>query len=124
MKQGIVLFGHGSRNADWAAPFESIRREISQQQPEAVVELAFLELMQPTLPDAITVLATRGVGKVAVIPVFISAGSHVREDLPLLVAEAQARNPGLQINVAEPLGEAPDMLQAMAQYALASARKG
>lgn len=124
MKQGIVLFGHGSRNSDWAAPFESIRREIAQQQPEAVVELAFLELMQPTLPDAITALAARGVGKVAVVPVFISAGSHVREDLPLLVGEAQARNPGMHISVAEPLGEAPAMLQAMAQYALTAVSKG
>ena len=124
MKQGIVLFGHGSRNADWAAPFEAIRREIAQQQPEAVVELAFLELMQPTLPDAITSLVTRGVGKVAVIPVFISAGSHVREDLPVLVEEAQLRNPGLQIDVAEPLGDAPAMLQAMARYALSAVSKG
>ena len=124
MKQGIVLFGHGSRNADWAAPFEAIRREIAQQQPEAVVELAFLELMQPTLPDAITSLVTRGVGKVAVIPVFISAGSHVREDLPVLVEEAQLRNPSLQIDVAEPLGDAPAMLQAMARYALSAVSKG
>lgn len=124
MKQGIVLFGHGSRNADWALPFEAIRREIAQQQPEAAVELAFLELMQPSLPDAITALAGRGVARVSVIPVFISAGSHVREDLPRLVDEALARNPGLDISVAEPLGEAPAMLQAMAQYALTAARKG
>ena len=124
MKQGIVLFGHGSRNPDWAAPFQAIKREIAQQQPEAIVELAFLELMQPTLPDAIAQLATRGVDSVVVVPVFISVGSHIREDLPRLVDEALARTPGLDVSVAEPLGEAPAMLQAMARYALSPVRKG
>ena len=124
MKQGIVLFGHGSRNADWALPFEAIRREIMQQQPDTPVELGFLELMQPTLPDAVAKLAAQGVGKVAVVPVFISAGSHVREDLPRLVEEALSRSPGLDISIADPLGDAPEMLRAMAQYALTAVRQG
>lgn len=123
MKQGIVLFGHGSRNSDWAVPFEAIRREIAQQQPDTPVELAFLELMQPTLPEAVASLAALGVVKVAVVPVFISTGSHVREDLPKLVSEALTLSPGLDITVAAPLGEAPAMLQAMAQYALSSVSK-
>ena len=124
MKQGIVLFGHGSRNADWALPFEAIRREIMQHQPDTPVELGFLELMQPTLPDAVVKLAALGVGKVAVVPVFISAGSHVREDLPRLVEEALSRSPGLDISIADPLGDAPEMLRAMAQYALTAVRQG
>lgn len=124
MKQGIVLFGHGSRNPEWAAPFQAIKREIAQQQPEAIVELAFLELMQPSLPDAIAELAARGVDSVVVVPVFISVGSHIREDLPRLVDEALVRTPGLAVSVAEPLGEAPAMLQAMARYALSPVRKG
>jgi sirohydrochlorin cobaltochelatase len=124
MKQGIVLFGHGSRNPEWAAPFQAIKREITQQQPQAIVELAFLELMQPSLPDAIAQLAAQGVGSAVVVPVFISVGSHIREDLPRLVDEALARTPGLDISVAEPLGEAPAMLEAMARYALSPVRKG
>lgn len=124
MKQGIVLFGHGSRNADWAAPFEAIRREIAQQQPDTPVELAFLELMQPALPEAVASLAARGVTRVTVVPVFISTGNHVREDLPKLVSEALALNPGLEITVAAPLGEAPVLLHAMARYALSSVSEG
>jgi sirohydrochlorin cobaltochelatase len=118
MKQGIVLFGHGSRNPDWAAPFEAIRDEIERQQAGTEVELAFLELMAPTLPEAVGRLAARGVGQISVIPVFISTGSHVREDLPRLVAQALTTHPALDIRVAAPLGEAPEMLRAMAQYAL------
>ena len=124
MKQGIVLFGHGSRNAEWALPFEAIRQEVRRQQPDTPVELAFLELMQPDLPEAINILADRGVARVSVIPVFISAGSHVREDLPKLIAEALAAHPGMEIEVAAPLGEAPEMLKAMAAYALTAFSAG
>lgn len=119
MKQGIVLFGHGSRNAEWAAPFEEIRNVIKRLQPEVPVELAFLELMQPSLPEAVGRLASQGVGRVSVVPVFISTGSHVREDLPKLIKEALSAHPGLDIIMAAPLGEAPEMLRAMANYALA-----
>lgn len=120
MKQGIVLFGHGSRQPEWAQPFYAIRREIERQQPDATVELAFLELMQPGLGEAIAALAGRGVARIVVVPVFISAGSHLREDLPVLVSQAQAAFPQLNIEVAAALGEAPHMLQAIAQYALAA----
>lgn len=118
MKQGIVLFGHGSRNAEWALPFEAIRQEIRRQQPDTPVELAFLELMQPALPEAINALSNQGVDRVSVIPVFISTGNHVRVDLPKLIAEALVAHPGVEVRVAAPLGEAPEMLRAMAAYAL------
>lgn len=118
MKQGIVLFGHGSRNAEWALPFEAIREEVRRQQPDTPVELAFLELMQPDLKGAVKALNDQGVRRISVIPIFISTGSHVREDLPKLIADALEVHPGLEIRVAAPLGEAPEMLRAMAAYAL------
>lgn len=121
MKQGIVLFGHGSRNPAWAEPFQSLRKEIERQQPEARVELGFLELMEPSLPDAIGRLAAGGAEEVVVVPLFISAGSHVREDLPELIAAARAAHPGLQVRTVPSLGEAPEMLAAMARYALQAA---
>lgn len=121
MKRGIVLFGHGSRNPAWAEPFQRLYEEVARQQPDALVALGYLELMEPSLPDAISSLAKAGVEEVVVVPVFIAAGSHVREDLPRLAAEAMQAHPGLQVRMAPSLGEAPEMLAAMADYALRSA---
>ena len=118
MKRGIVLFGHGSRNSAWAEPFVALREEVSRQQPDALVELGFLELMEPSLPDAIATLAKAGAKEVVVVPVFISAGSHVREDLPRLAEAAMQAHPGLSVRMAASLGESPEMLAAMASYAL------
>jgi len=121
MKRGIVLFGHGSRSPAWAEPFRQLRQEVSRQQPDALVELGFLELMEPSLPAAIASLAEAGANDIVVVPVFIAAGNHVREDLPRLAEAAMTAHPGLQVRMAPSLGESPEMLSAMAAYALRSA---
>lgn len=121
MKRGIVLFGHGSRNPAWAEPFLALREEIARQQADALVSLGFLELMEPSLPAAIAALAEAGADEIVIVPIFIAAGSHVREDLPRLAAEAMAVHPHLQVRMVPSLGEAPEMLAAMAAYALRSA---
>lgn len=123
MKQGIVLFGHGSRNAEWAKPFQAIEAEVRRQQPNVLVALGFLELMEPSLPAAVSSLAAAGATDIMVVPVFISAGSHVREDLPLLLSEAMAAHPGLTVRAAPSLGEVPEIIAAMAAYAIGAARQ-
>lgn len=120
MKKGIVLFGHGSRSSTWAAPFHALRDEILRLNPAMPVELAYLELMTPDLPGAVTRLADLGVTDIVVVPVFIAAGSHVRADLPELVAAAMTARPGVAVHVAASLGESPEMLAAMARYALSA----
>ena len=124
MKRGIVLFGHGSRNPAWAEPFRQLCEEIERQQPDALVSLGFLELMEPSLPAAIASLAESGAAEIIIVPIFIAAGNHVREDLPRLAADAMRAHPGLQVRMAPSLGEAPEMLAAMAAYALRSAGLG
>jgi len=119
-KKGIVLFGHGSRSPAWAAPFHALRDEICRLSPMVPVELAYLELMTPDLPGAVAHLADLGVTDIVVIPVFIAAGNHVRTDLPQLVATAMAARPGVAVRVATSLGESPEMLAAMARYALSA----
>lgn len=116
--KGILLLGHGARNPDWADPFHRIRDAILERQPDALVEMGFLELMRPTLDEAIDALVTRGVRQMVIVPIFMSAGMHVRKDLPLLAATAMERHQQLSISLAEPVGEVPEVIGAMASYAL------
>lgn len=112
MKSGIVLFAHGSRDPQWAAPFESIAAELSKA---FLVRLAYLEIMQPPLADAIASLASAGARSIRVIPVFLGAGGHVREDLPRLVAAARSAHPHLEITLEKPVGEQPAVIAAIAR---------
>lgn len=118
MQRAIVLFAHGARAPEWAAPFLALRERVAKAQPDQAVELAYLELMEPRLPDVIDQLANAGAQQIRVVPVFLGAGSHVRRDLPELVAAAQQRWPDLRIDLEPPLGERTEVLDALATAVL------
>jgi sirohydrochlorin cobaltochelatase len=116
--KGIILFGHGSRTAEYVRPFERIRDAMAAQQPDAVVELGFLELTRPSLDESIECLVGRGVTEISVVPIFIGPGRHVLKDLPQLAGNAMDRHPTLEISLASPVGEAQEVIDAMAKFAL------
>lgn len=117
--RGIVLFGHGSRNAGWAQPFHAILDAMRERAPATPVALGFLEAMRPTFDEAIDSLVAAGVSEVDVVPIFLATGGHIAKDLPQLAANAMDRHPGLAIAIAAPAGESPRVIRAMADYALA-----
>jgi sirohydrochlorin ferrochelatase len=41
LKEGILLFAHGSRDPEWARPFERISQELARKLPQAVVCTAY-----------------------------------------------------------------------------------
>ena len=114
----IVLFGHGARDPEWAGPMRRIRDTLLGRPEAPQVELAFLEFMSPTLPEAIAALAQAGARRVAVVPVFLAQGGHLKRDLPVLLEEARAAHPGCEITLATAAGEADPVVAAMADYAL------
>lgn len=115
--RGILLFGHGARNPEWARPFQRIREAIQAREPGLPVESGFLELMQPDFAQGIAALVAQGARDIVVVPVFIAGGLHVGKDLPVLAAAAMERHVGVNIRLASPLGEAETVLAAIADYA-------
>lgn len=117
---GIILFAHGARDPAWAAPIEAIRDALLAEDRLARVETAYLEFLSPDLPEAIDRLAARHVARIVVVPVFMAHSGHTKRDLPALLDAARARHPGLEIRVAAPIGEATEIVRAIARYALAA----
>lgn len=116
---GIVLFAHGARDPAWARPFESIRDRIRARRPEFPVELAFLDIMSPKLDEAVASLAARGVAAITIFPLFMAPGGHIRNDLPRIAEELRKAHPGVPIAVRTAIGEAPELLEAIATWVLA-----
>ena len=111
MRQGIILVAHGSRDPEWSRPFERLAAALEKKLPAAAVGLAYLE-HGPSLEEALAALVAKGVGKIRVVPVFLGAGGHVKEDIPRLVAAA---NPAVPVSVDPPIGEQAGVLDAIAE---------
>ncbi len=124
MTQAIVLFAHGARDPRWAAPFEAIAARVRAAAPGRPVALAYLELMTPTLADAVAGLIGAGVTHIDVVPLFLGTGGHVRDDLPPLIEAMRARNPGVAITLHAAIGEHAEVVDAMARAALRAASFG
>ena len=120
MNKALVLFAHGARAVSWAAPFERLRDLTAARLPDCTVRLAFLELMEPRLPQAVAELVAAGVDDVAIVPVFLGQGGHLLRDLPLLADGLRAAHPGLRLTVAGAVGEDPGVLAAMTDYCVRS----
>ena len=118
MKEGIVLLGHGSKDPEWSQPFEKIAVSLGKRAPAVAVALAYLE-HGPSLEEAVAALAAKGAMSVRVVPLFLGAGGHVKEDLPKLVE--LARRSDLKLILEKPIGEQPEVIEAIAA-AISSAR--
>jgi sirohydrochlorin cobaltochelatase len=117
-EEAVVLFAHGARDPAWAEPFRRIAGRMRAARPGLKVELAFLELMSPSLAEVIAKLAGESVAKVTLVPLFLAQGGHLREDLPRLLAEIRRRHPLVQIEVTSAIGDAPALTDAIADWAL------
>jgi sirohydrochlorin cobaltochelatase len=111
----FVLFAHGARDPEWAEPFKRIERAVAEK-TRCRVELAFLELMHPSLQEALSRLAQARVKRVKLFPLFLAQGGHMKQDLPRLVDEIEQSYPNLAVEVAPALGEVDSILEAITAW--------
>ena len=113
---GIVLFAHGARDPEWARPFEAIRDRIRTARPECPIALAYLEIMSPTLEEAVAAVVAEGAAAVTVFPLFMAQGGHLKNDLPEIVARIRASHPHVPIALEGALGDVPGLQDAIAAW--------
>jgi len=113
-----ILLAHGSRDPQWPAAIEAVAACVQRLDPAAQVRCAYLEQATPDLAAAVDDLAAQGAQRIAVWPMFLGLGRHAREDLPRLVAAAQARHPGVRIALQAPIAEHAPVQEAMARAIL------
>ena len=118
--KAIVLFGHGARDARWREPFDRLAILWKAQHPNTLVELAFLELMQPSLEEAIAAHGAAGATEVIVVPVFFGQGGHLRNDFPVQLAACGEKFPAINLRTTPAVGEDEAVLQAIVDFSMRS----
>lgn len=115
----IVLFGHGARDPAWAEPMIGLKKMLQTRMPGVPVELAFLELMAPSLPECVDGLAQQGVQAVQVIPIFFGKGGHLKNDFPVILKEIAEKHPGLKVQATSAVGQWDAVWMAIADQIIA-----
>lgn len=111
-RTAIILFAHGSRDPEWAAPFNAIKSRIAVAQPNLRVELAFLELMEPSLERVANEVAS-SCGEIIIAPIFMGQGAHLRRDLAGLLVKLRAQHAPVEFRLLPGIGEMDRVLDAI-----------
>ena len=112
----MILFGHGARDARWREPFDRLAALWKAQHPDTLVQLAFLEMMDPSLEAAVASLASAGASDIVVVPVFFGQGGHLRNDFPVLLNTCQEKFPAIALSATLAVGEDKGVLQAIVDF--------
>lgn len=126
--RGVILFGHGARDARWAEPFERLASRVAALNALAQtavttdasgpITLAYLEMMTPDLATAVATQVAAGCTAITVVPIFFGTGAHLRRDFPALMDACRAEHPGIQIVSVAPVGEDEGVIDAIGNYVL------
>lgn len=114
---GLILFGHGARDSRWKEPFDQLVNLWQEKNPSVPVRAAFLEIMEPNLSSAIAELVASGANQITVIPVFFGQGGHLRNDFPALLEKCRLDFPKIKLTASAAVGEDPDVLLAIINFA-------
>lgn len=113
MKSAILLIAHGSRRAAANADLVKLAEQVRARRPSEIVEIAYLELAEPTIPQGAARCVERGATVVKMSPFFLSAGTHIAEDLTGFRAEFETQYPGVRFQLCPPLGLHPLLVEAV-----------
>jgi len=115
-RTGILVVGHGSREQASNREFELLVEHLREHRPEFDVRHAYVELAEPSLADGLDAIA-RCNDRVVVIPCFLFVAGHVKNDIPLALAAARPKFPGVRFEAGRVLGVHPAMAELVFQRA-------
>jgi len=111
----LLLIAHGSRRAEANDDLAHIAEQLRQRDRYALIQTSYLEISEPDIAAGGALCVTQGVGRVVMIPYFLSAGVHVHRDLAAARDELSARFPEVEFILAQPLGRHPSLVEIVIQ---------
>ncbi len=120
MTSALIVLAHGSRRKSSELEIKTFAEALEKEGNERFdyVRAAFIQFCPPPFIDVVRELVEKGVGKIVIIPFFISKGNHVVEDIPALMAEAKEKYPHLNFSVTPHFGEFSGLKQLVMEEAI------
>jgi sirohydrochlorin ferrochelatase len=110
-KRAALLIAHGSRVETANKDLATLAEQLRSRQIYPIVEIAYLELAEPTILDAGKTCVQAGAAQVYLLPYFLSAGAHVTGDLERYRQELAAQFPLVRFTLCKPLSSHPLLVE-------------
>ena len=120
----LLLIAHGSRRQEANDDLDYLAEQLRGRGLYAMVQASFLELSRPTIAEGGALCVERSAKRVVLLPYFLSAGVHARDDMMAARDELAARFPDVEFLLAQPLGRHPSMIDVVIQRADEAGRLG
>jgi sirohydrochlorin ferrochelatase len=106
----VLLIAHGSRRAEANEDLRQVAAELLRRGPFTRIEISYLELASPTIPEGGRACVARGAKRVLMLPYFLSAGRHVTSDLEQYRDELAREFADVEFRLCPPLGLHPKIV--------------
>ena len=116
MKSALLIVAHGSREKPAQQEFKKLVGKYRKRHPGWKIAHAFLELAEPSIPQALESLAATS-GEILILPLFLFAAKHVRQHIPEILAAFRKEHPKIKVKLAKPLGADPKLLEILDERA-------
>ena len=87
----LLVLVHGSPRPIANEDMFRVVEEVKTRSEFPIVEVGFMECNAPDIPEAIAKCVAQGAKSVIAVPYFLHTGTHVADDLPTLLEEAQTQ---------------------------------
>merc|ERR1711904_110451 len=91
---GVIIVDHGSKKKDSNEMLDAFADLYKRKTGRDLVEVAHMELCEPSIETALTKCYSRGARDIVVAPYFLSPGRHIKQDIPRIVRNAAKKLPG------------------------------
>lgn len=92
-KTALLLINHGSRSGEWKRQLLELEQRVSSRiatiKEIDTLATAFMEHAEPSIAKSLRELDRKGYTDVIIIPVFLSVGTHLFDDIPTIIGRKQ-----------------------------------
>ena len=105
-RRHLLIVAHGSRRAASNDEVRALGGRVRALRDPGIeqVEVAFLELAEPSIPQGLANCVAAGASEIIVFPYFLAAGTHVASDIPEALDAFREQHPEIQLRLASHLG--------------------
>lgn len=113
--KAILYIGHGTRSNKGVEEAKSFLQRVMLRMTVPIQEISFLELTEPSIEAGFRRCVERGATEITVVPIFLLAAGHIKQDIPAALSSLQERYPNVQVNVRNPFGVKDKILDAISE---------